>query len=120
MGMATILKQAAAPGALDPAPSKTVPFETVPFELPDIGARAEACLALTRVEAAEIVAQVEPKSLRTFTPTQAVIARSAGVFHWTADGRRLYDFTSGVLVSNLGHNPTRWCASTCKGFSATR
>ena len=52
--------------------------------------------------------RVEPRSLRTFTPTQAVIARSAGVFHWTPDGRRLYDFTSGVLVSNLGHNPTRW------------
>jgi len=54
------------------------------------------------------LAQVEPKSLRTFTPTQAVIARSAGVFHWTADGKRLFDFSSGVLVSNLGHNPTRW------------
>src|SRR4029453_11933665 len=30
------------------------------------------------------------------------------VFHWTQDGRRLYDFTSGVLVSNLGHNPVSW------------
>jgi 4-aminobutyrate aminotransferase-like enzyme len=56
----------------------------------------------------ESVTRTEPKSLRTFTPTQAVIAKSAGVFHWTPDGRRLYDFTSGVLVSNLGHNPTRW------------
>jgi 4-aminobutyrate aminotransferase-like enzyme len=54
------------------------------------------------------LAAAEPKSLRTFTPSQAVIARSAGVFHWTADGRRLYDFTSGVLVSNLGHNPSGW------------
>jgi 4-aminobutyrate aminotransferase/(S)-3-amino-2-methylpropionate transaminase len=54
------------------------------------------------------VATAEPRSLRTFTPSQAVLARSAGVFHWTPDGRRLYDFTSGVLVSNLGHNPTRW------------
>jgi 4-aminobutyrate aminotransferase-like enzyme len=54
--------------------------------------------------------KVEPRSLRTFTPTQAVIARSSGVFHWTVDGKRLYDFTSGVLVSNLGHNPTRWMA----------
>ena len=54
------------------------------------------------------VAAVEPRSLRTFTPSQAVIAKSAGVFHHTPDGRRLYDFTSGVLVSNLGHNPTRW------------
>lgn len=54
------------------------------------------------------LAGVEPHSLRTFTPTQAVIAASAGVYHWTPDGRRLYDFTSGVLVSNLGHNPTNW------------
>jgi 4-aminobutyrate aminotransferase-like enzyme len=50
----------------------------------------------------------EPRSLRTFTPTQAVLAHSAGVFHWTPEGRRLYDFTSGVLVSNLGHNPVTW------------
>ena len=52
--------------------------------------------------------KLEPHALRTFTPTQAVIARSAGVYHWTPDNRRLYDFTSGVLVSNLGHNPQRW------------
>ena len=30
------------------------------------------------------------------------------MFHWTPEGRRLYDFTSGVLVANLGHNPRRW------------
>ena len=47
-------------------------------------------------------------ALRTYTPTQAVIAKSAGVFHWTAEGRKLYDFTSGVLVANLGHNPVEW------------
>lgn len=52
--------------------------------------------------------EVEPLSLRTFTPTQAVLARSAGVFHWTPEGRRLYDFSSGVLVANLGHNPSTW------------
>jgi len=56
----------------------------------------------------EANALLEPHSLRTFTPTQAVISHSAGVYHWTADGRRLYDFTSGVLVSNLGHNPEEW------------
>lgn len=56
----------------------------------------------------ESIARTEPRSLRTFTPTQAVIAKSSGVFHWTSDCRRLYDFTSGVLVANLGHNPTRW------------
>jgi 4-aminobutyrate aminotransferase-like enzyme len=58
----------------------------------------------------EALARLEPRALRTFTPTQVDIAASAGVFHHTADGRRLYDFTSGVLVSNLGHNPTRWLA----------
>jgi 4-aminobutyrate aminotransferase-like enzyme len=56
----------------------------------------------------ESLTKLEPHSLRTFTPTQAVIAQSAGVYHWTPDGRRLYDFTSGVLVSNLGHNPASW------------
>ncbi|QDT99199.1 aspartate aminotransferase family protein [Gimesia aquarii] len=52
--------------------------------------------------------QTEPLALRTFTPSQAVLAKSAGCFHWTPEGRRLYDFTSGVLVANLGHNPRRW------------
>jgi len=52
--------------------------------------------------------QYEPRALRTYTPTQAVLARSAGIFHWTPEGRRLYDFTSGVLVANLGHNPQAW------------
>src|SRR5438045_3227598 len=50
----------------------------------------------------------EPRALRTYTPSQAVLARSAGVYHWTPEGRRLYDFTSGVLVANLGHNPVAW------------
>src|SRR5260370_25976061 len=54
------------------------------------------------------VAQFEPKSLRTYTPTQAVLERSAGIYHWTPEGRRLYDFSSGVLVANLGHNPWPW------------
>jgi 4-aminobutyrate aminotransferase-like enzyme len=58
--------------------------------------------------ARDLVARYEPKALRTYTPTQAVLARSAGVFHWTAEGRRLFDFTSGVLVANLGHNPNAW------------
>jgi 4-aminobutyrate aminotransferase-like enzyme len=52
--------------------------------------------------------EVEPLALRTYTPTLAVIARSAGCYHWTPEGRMLADFTSGVLVANLGHNPTRW------------
>ena len=58
--------------------------------------------------ARELSACHEPRSLRTYTPTQAVLAQSAGIFHWTPEGRRLYDFTSGVLVANLGHNPSRW------------
>jgi 4-aminobutyrate aminotransferase-like enzyme len=56
----------------------------------------------------ESIHRNQPKAQRTFTPTQAVLARSAGIFHWTPDGRRLYDFTSGVLVANLGHNPKAW------------
>ena len=54
------------------------------------------------------LSRYEPRCLRTYTPSQAVLAKSAGVFHWTPEGRRLYDFTSGVLVANLGHNPQRW------------
>lgn len=56
----------------------------------------------------EQIACFEPRALRTYTPTQAVLARSAGIYHWTPEGRRLYDFTSGVLVANLGHNPSSW------------
>src|SRR5262245_3644722 len=56
----------------------------------------------------DVAARFEPKSLRTFTPTQAVLAKSAGVFHWTPEGRKLFDFSSGVLVANLGHNPASW------------
>ncbi len=56
----------------------------------------------------EQLARYEPRCLRTYTPTQAVLARSAGIYHWTPEGRRLYDFTSGVLVANLGHNPRTW------------
>ena len=58
--------------------------------------------------ARRVVAESEPVALRTFTPSQAVFSKSAGVFHWTPEGRKLYDFSSGVLVANLGHNPKRW------------
>lgn len=54
------------------------------------------------------LAASEPRSQRTRTPSLAMIARSQGVYHWTTDGRRLFDFTSGVLVTNLGHNPPQW------------
>ena len=54
------------------------------------------------------IACVEPRGLRTFTPSLAVISRSEGCYHFTPEGRKLADFTSGVLVANLGHNPPRW------------
>ncbi|MFO0964711.1 MAG: aspartate aminotransferase family protein [Gemmataceae bacterium] len=59
-------------------------------------------------EQRDLVAKFEPRSLRTFTPSQAVLHRSSGVYHWTPEGKKLFDFSSGVLVSNLGHNPSRW------------
>jgi 4-aminobutyrate aminotransferase-like enzyme len=79
--------------------------------------RDETCSNAVRDQ----IAQYEPKALRTYTPTQAVLARSAGVFHWTPEGRRLYDFTSGVLVANLGHNPDSWMTrfSALMGWSST-
>src|SRR5512138_448142 len=55
----------------------------------------------------------EPVALRTFTPSQAVFERSAGAFHFTPEGRRLYDYSSGVLVANLGHNPRSWMKRFC-------
>lgn len=39
----------------------------------------------------------------TYTPTELVVAKAKGCYLWTVDGRRLTDFTSGVLVTNLGH-----------------
>ena len=51
---------------------------------------------------------IEPRCLRTYTPSLAVIERSQGCYHYTPEGRKLADFTSGVLVANLGHNPARW------------
>jgi 4-aminobutyrate aminotransferase-like enzyme len=54
------------------------------------------------------IATQEPVAQRTYTPSQAVFARSSGVFHFTPEGRRLYDYSSGVLVANLGHNPPGW------------
>lgn len=58
--------------------------------------------------ARQVIAECEPSALRTFTPSQAVFAKSAGVYHWTPEGRKLFDYSSGVLVANLGHNPRRW------------
>ena len=54
------------------------------------------------------ILQQEPFAIRTFTPSQCVISHSAGSYHFTPEGRKLADFTSGVLVANLGHNPVAW------------
>ena len=54
------------------------------------------------------LAATEPLCQRTQTSSQAVIHRCAGCYHLTPEGRRLADFTSGVLVANLGHQPARW------------
>ena len=75
-----------------------------PIAVHQLAKRREAASDAARRE----LAQAEPRALRTYTPTLAVIERSAGCYHYTADGAKLADFTSGVLVANLGHNPTRW------------
>lgn len=59
-------------------------------------------------ETREILAETEPVCLRTRTTSMAILGKSAGSYHYTPEGRKLADFTSGVLVSNLGHNPIRW------------
>lgn len=41
---------------------------------------------------------------QTYTPTQVVVERAKGIYLWTVDGRKLIDFTSGVLVCNLGYS----------------
>lgn len=45
---------------------------------------------------------------RTYTPTQLVVKKAKGCFLWSADGRKFIDFTSGVLVANLGHGHARF------------
>ena len=67
----------------------------------------------------QIVAEREPVALRTFTPSQAVFAKSAGPYHWTPEGRKLFDYSSGVLVANLGHNPKRWMQHFAKSMGWT-
>ena len=48
------------------------------------------------------------RGLQTYTPTQMVVAKARGCHLWTVDGRKLIDFTSGVLVSNLGYGHRRF------------
>jgi 4-aminobutyrate aminotransferase-like enzyme len=40
----------------------------------------------------------------TYTPTQLVVERADGSCLFSADGKRLIDFSAGVLVANLGYN----------------
>jgi len=47
--------------------------------------------------------KVVGRGLRTYTPSQLVVKKAKGCHIWTVDGRKLVDFTSGVLVANLGH-----------------
>ncbi|HOV75570.1 MAG TPA: aspartate aminotransferase family protein [Candidatus Hydrogenedentes bacterium] len=47
--------------------------------------------------------KVVGRGLRTYTPSQLVVKKAKGCHIWTVDGRKLIDFTSGVLVANLGH-----------------
>ena len=61
-------------------------------------------------EARHLLTETEPRCLRTKTESMAVLHRSAGSYHFTPEGRKLADFTSGVLVANLGHHPRRWWA----------
>jgi 4-aminobutyrate aminotransferase-like enzyme len=59
-------------------------------------------------ELRRLAAELEPLAVRTATPSLAVIAHSCGSYHYTPEHRKLADFTSGVLVANLGHHPVRW------------
>ena len=46
--------------------------------------------------------QAEPRSLRTYTPSLAVLAESAGSYHWTPEGRQLADFSSAGTGGTAG------------------
>ena len=55
-------------------------------------------------EARRFLRETEPLTQRTYTPSLAIVERSAGSYHWTPEGRKLADFSSGVLVANVGHS----------------
>lgn len=59
----------------------------------EIRARLDACVGVGQ---------------RTYSPTQLVIKAAEGCVLRTADDRELFDFTSGVLVANLGHAHPRF------------
>ncbi len=91
--------------ATKPAPSKPAPAKPAP------AAKPTAIQHPGEDRSNDIrrrLAAIEPAASRTYTPSMAVIAHSEGSYHWTPEERRLADFTSGVLVANLGHNPASW------------
>lgn len=45
-----------------------------------------------------------PRGHKTYTPAQLVVSRAYGCYLESVDGARLLDFSSGVLVANLGHD----------------
>ncbi len=49
------------------------------------------------------VSQYVARGHKTYTPTQLVVERAEGVYLWNPEGRQFLDFSSGVLVANLGH-----------------
>jgi len=57
------------------------------------------------------------KGQRTFTPSQLTVAKARGCRVWTVDGRTLIDFTSGVLVANLGYAHPKFEA-LCRKYAA--
>lgn len=46
--------------------------------------------------------------LQTYTPSQMAVAKARGCYLWTVDGKKLSDWTSGVLVANLGYAHRRF------------
>ncbi|MCZ6676583.1 MAG: aspartate aminotransferase family protein [Candidatus Poribacteria bacterium] len=55
-------------------------------------------------ESRRLAAEFISKGHKTYTPTQLVIQHAQGVYLWNPEERRFIDFTSGVLVANLGHD----------------
>ena len=50
-----------------------------------------------------VLCQYVAKGHKTYTPTQLVVQKAKGVYLWNPEGRQFLDFSSGVLVANLGH-----------------
>jgi 4-aminobutyrate aminotransferase-like enzyme len=75
--------------------------------LPRVGVCSEPITLAVR----QLTNTWEPVAQRTYTSSQSINSTADGIYFWTPEGRRLFDFTSGVLVANLGHNPPAWTAA---------